>query len=309
MAQAAGDSSKALVLVGLGEVLWDCFGDDKRPGGAPANVAFHAHQLGLEGQVCSRVGTDELGDKLLEYLRGNGLDTRYIQVDEHHPTGTVTVHTESADAPSYTIHEGVAWDYLTFSGEWPDLFTGASAVCFGTLAQRTPQNRDTIERCLAAAGDALRIYDVNLRPPHYADEWIRRSMEAAQVVKLNESEVEVLANDLGLPDGGLDAFSAAVQSGFDVETICVTRAERGCFVRRGMEVIDQPGLEVIVKDAVGAGDAFTAGLASGLLMGCPLSHVAALANNLGGLVASRAGAMPELRAEFEALKAELAPVL
>ena len=65
-------------VVGIGELLWDCFEDSRRPGGAPANVAFHAGQLGLHGVACSRVGDDGLGEELIRYLHDHGLSTEYV---------------------------------------------------------------------------------------------------------------------------------------------------------------------------------------------------------------------------------------
>ena len=126
------------VVVGLGELLWDCFNDSRRPGGAPANVAFQAGQLGCRGVVCSRVGCDPPGDDLVDFLAGQDLATDWIERDAEHPTGTVTVDTTRVDHPEYTIHERVAWDHLEFDAALEDLMAGAAAVCFGTLAQRAP---------------------------------------------------------------------------------------------------------------------------------------------------------------------------
>jgi len=116
------------VVVGLGELLWDCFGDLRRPGGAPANVAFHADQLGARGVIGSRVGRDEPGDALVRYLRERDLDVTCIQRDPHHPTGSVTVETDARGEPHYVIHENVAWDHLTFDDHLARVASQASAV-------------------------------------------------------------------------------------------------------------------------------------------------------------------------------------
>ncbi len=153
------------IIIGLGELLWDCFGEERRPGGAPANVAYHAQLLGAQGVVCSRVGMDAWGVELLAFLRANGLDTAHVQRDEQHLTGRVTVHLDGSHGPSYTIHENAAWDHLAWTPEWETLAGSAAAVCFGTLAQRAPESRATVQRFLDAAPQALRVYDINLRPP------------------------------------------------------------------------------------------------------------------------------------------------
>ena len=189
-------SAARRVVVGVGELLWDCFADSRRPGGAPANVAFHASQLGLAGVVCARVGCDDLGAELLQHLGDHGLDTDFIQRDEHHPTGTVTVHAERVDQPEYVIHEDVAWDHLDCDEQWTGLFKRADAVCYGTLAQRSPAGRRAVMNALDAASGGLKVCDVNLRPPWYSRAIVAQSLRRADVVKLSASELDVVCGFL-----------------------------------------------------------------------------------------------------------------
>jgi len=287
------------MVVGLGELLWDCFDDSRRPGGAPANVAFQAGQLGCRGVVCSRVGEDPLGDELVAFLASHGLDTEWVQRDTAHPTGTVTVDTRRADHPEYTIHENVAWDYFEWTASWEQLMGRAAAVCFGTLAQRSAASRETIHRAVSAAGEAcLVVYDVNLRQQWYDAATIERSLAASRAVKLNDQEVVVLAELLGTGSAEPVAFVQEIQRRYAVEAVCVTRAERGCLLISGDEVVDAPGVAVEMADAVGAGDAFTAAWIVGQLRGWAPARQAAVANRVGALVASRPGAMPPIGAEF-----------
>lgn len=302
---APNQDARRPILVGLGEVLWDCFPDERRPGGAPANVAFHADQLGLCGVVCSRVGTDALGDELCDYLAQQGLGRDHIQRDPDHPTGTVDVHFDNG-SPSYTINENVAWDYLTIDDTWRQTLADCAAVCFGTLAQRNEASRVTIEQCLEVASQAWRIYDVNLRPPFYDAPRIEASLHACRVAKLNREELPILADLLALGAGAPPQQAAAVRARYDVELVCMTRGKDGC-VLFGDETVDLPGQRVSVADTVGAGDAFTAGLAAGLVWGWPLAAVARLANAVGGLVASRPGAMPNVRTQLAELVKTHAP--
>lgn len=290
------------IVIGLGEVLWDCFADSRRPGGAPANVAFQANQLGCRGIVCSRVGCDELGDELVAFLAQQGLQTDWVERDAKHPTGTVTVDTSRPNEPTYVIHEPVAWDFLQLDDSWKSLFAQTSAVCFGTLAQRSPVSRDTIHQALAATGpECLVVYDVNLRQKWYERAWIEQSLARSHVVKLNGDEVGVLADLLECGSAEHVPFARALQERFDVEAVCITRAANGCLLVGREDVVDLPGIRVHVVDAVGAGDAFTAALIYGRLRGWPLSSQAAFANQVGALVASQPGAMPVLREAFAAL--------
>ena len=210
----------------------------------------------------------------------------------------MTVDLSEPDRPRYTIHTDVAWDYLQFTDAWAAACGQAEAICFGTLAQRSETSRETIRRCLEVAERALRVYDVNLRPPFVERAWIEASLSRAQVVKLNEDEMRELTRMLGLPAASPAAFAAELHERFGPRTVCITRAERGCVLWDAGRVADVAGEPVELVDAVGAGDAFTAALIFGLLAGWPLERTARVANAVGGLVASRAGAMPDVRAEL-----------
>lgn len=293
------------LVIGLGEMLWDCLGTTRLPGGAPANVAFHAQQLGLRGAVVTRVGMDDLGEDLLRFLRVQGLDTDWVQRDLQHLTGIASVDTSRDTGPQFVFRPDSAWDFLEFNDHTKRLMEDASAVCFGTLAQRSPISRGTIHACLQAVQpDGLIVYDVNLRSPWYEREWIEASLVFARMVKLNADEVAVLSELLSLSATDLPNFCREVQERFGVETVCITRGARGCYLRRGQESADIPGQPITVADTVGAGDAFTAALIWATLQHWPLRPSAEFANQVGGLVASRPGAMPPLRDEFAALKAQ-----
>ncbi len=297
----------APIVVGLGELLWDVFPDSRRAGGAPANVAFHAQQLGCRGLVASRVGTDRPGEELCGYLRDKGLDTRLVQRDPLHPTGRVTVDVSRPERPRYTIHEEVAWDYLAAESDLLDAARACDALCFGTLAQRSPVSRATIREVLAAtAEECLIVYDVNLRQDYYQRDWIEASLERSSVLKLNHDEVAVLGALLGLSDHDDAAFASNVQKRYGVRLVCITRAERGCLLVGERDRAEARGSPVEVVDAVGAGDAFTAALIAAVLRDWPLEATADFANRVGALVTTRPGAMPDLCHEFQHLRAESA---
>lgn len=294
-------ATRAPLVVGLGELLWDIFPDSRRPGGAPANVAFQAGQLGCRGAVASRIGRDPLGDELFQYLDARSLDLTALQRDPQHPTGTVTVDVSDVQHPSFVIHEDVAWDYLQPDESLLELAGRADAICFGSLAQRSPVSREAIHAALSAARDDCRIvFDVNLRQHWWERDTIVRSLESANVVKLNHEEAVTLAPVLSAPAQPA-AFARSLQRQFGVEMVCITRAEDGCLLVDRSDEVDLTGIPVQVVDAVGAGDAFSAALISALLHDWPLRSAGELANRVGALVASRPGAMPDLRSEFSDL--------
>jgi fructokinase len=304
---AAMTSAAPPRVIGLGELLWDDFPDGRRPGGAPANFAFQANQLGCHGQVVTRVGVDSSGDELLAELSAKGLDLSAVQRDADHPTGRVSVTLDAHGHPQYVIHAGAAWDFLQQDAALEVALRAASAVCFGTLAQRSPASRAAIQAAvrLVPAG-ALRVYDVNLRQNYYAREWIEASLRHADIVKLNDEEVAILSGLLELP-GDEAAFGKQLIADFGPRLVCVTRGARGCLLVSADAVHDIPGRAVKVADTVGAGDAFTAGLVASQLRGWPLPLCGEFANRVGGLVASRPGAMPDLKREFAQLLAQYQP--
>lgn len=295
----------AHVVVGFGELLWDRFPDARRPGGAPANVAWHASQHGARGIVVSRLGRDADGAALRQTLEDRGLDVRHVQEDPSLPTGAVDVDDSDPEAPRYTIHEPVAWDALQWDVPLARLASQADAVCYGTLVQRSETSRHCLGAFLEAARGAYLFYDVNLRQDYYDRAWILSSLAAADAVKLNEAEAGVVGSMVGSEHATPASLYERLRSEFGVDTLCVTRAERGCIVLQGDERIDVPGRPVNVVDAVGAGDAFSAAFLSAHLGGASVDAAARFANAAGALVASRAGAMPHLELEYASLRRRL----
>lgn len=291
-------------VIGLGELLWDCFPDRRLPGGAPANVAFHVQQFGLSAAVATRVGTDALGDELCTFLQAQGLTTDLVQRDPLHPTGTVTVECLPT-GNRFTFLEESAWDFLEATPAWLSAMAAARAICFGTLAQRHAVSRETIMRCVQSAPDeCLVVYDVNLRPPFYTREWIDQSLRLASLAKLNDAEAVILASLLQGPEGNDLVFARWLREHYGLEAVCVTRGERGaaCVWAEGQHEV--PGISVHVADTVGAGDAFSAALIWARLSNWPWDRALQLANAVGALVAGRPGAMPLLRDDYQTLKEE-----
>ena len=187
-------------ILALGELLWDLLPSGAQPGGAPANFAYHAQALGAQSGVVTRVGADPLGRSLQQHLAGMGLPLELVQVDETAPTGTVTVTLTGDGIPNFTIHEQVAWDRLQPTAAARQAASAADAICFGSLAQRAQPSRDTIcELLRLTPPDALRIFDINLRQEFYSQAVIGQSLELANVLKLNETELPVPATMFELP--------------------------------------------------------------------------------------------------------------
>ncbi len=285
-------------------------------GGAPANFSAMAGRLGNHAVLLSRIGRDDLGRRAIEQLDPLPVDASFVETDAVHETGRVTVRFEGGQ-PHYIIHQPAAWDFLELSDEWVRLAERADALCFGSLAQRSLESRQTIQTLAAqTSSKCVRVFDVNLRAPFYSGEVIQESLELATVMKMNDGEVPQVLALLGLPCGdppgsaetGLDALRLGAErllSEFPtLQMVAVTRGGEGSLLVTRDEWNEHPGLPVKVADTIGAGDAFTAALTHYLLRGADLPTLNEAGNRWGGWVASQSGAMPPLpdhvRAEIEA---------
>lgn len=287
-------TTKPFRCIGLGEVLWDLLPAGKQLGGAPANFAYHAHALGAEALVVSRVGNDPLGREILDRLRRLGLRTDGITTDPSAPTGTVSVALDAHGTPTFTIHENVAWDFLAANTEFLDEASQADAVCFGTLGQRNPVARRAIRAVLKATPPtALRIFDINLRQHFWSRELIVESLELADVFKLNNEELPVVAQLLGLT-GDESGLMKQLAGRFALNAVALTKGAKGSSLLVGSELVVRPGSKLNIVDTVGAGDSYTAALALGLLAGHEAEQIIQFAHRVADYVCTQAGATPPL---------------
>lgn len=287
-------------VVSLGEVLWDLLPLGPQLGGAPANFACHIRALGANASLVSRVGQDRLGDEALRLLRARGLDLACVTRDQQLPTGTVMVDVGADGQPRFEIVERVAWDAINATDDAVNRVRNADAICFGSLAQRSPEAGRAIRQLVAAGSpDALRIFDINLRAPFYTREVIRQSLELANVLKLNETELPILATQFNL-QGSAEQQLETLALQFNLDVIALTLGAAGSRLLRNGEWSAEPGRVIEVKDAVGAGDAYTAALVMGLLSGWPTAELLAFATDIAAFVCTQAGATPELPAHLRA---------
>jgi fructokinase len=285
-------------IVGLGEVLWDVFPEAAHFGGAPANFACHAAGLGGDAWVVSAVGRDQLGDDALASLSNKHVHTLLLQRNDH-PTGTVTVTLDAAKQASYVFAADPAWDHIAWNESLALLARKCKAVCFGTLAQRAPVSRRTVREFLEnTSPECLRIFDVNLRQNFFSREIVESSLGFANVFKLNNEEVPVVAELLGLPTDE-KAFVLSVAQRFDLRTVALTRGSAGSLIWHKGVYDEKKAPKVAVVDTVGAGDSFTAALAIGLLRGEDLSRLHQRAVDVAAFVCTKGGATRELLPDFK----------
>jgi fructokinase len=299
-------------FAGIGEVLFDVFEDGTETlGGAPLNFAVHIHQLAKhlgagQGLVVSSAGSDTRGDKIIKSLEERKMSSQYIGRDDRYPTGRVSVFMKNGE-PGYQIEADAAWDYIPDGPELKELAGRCSAICFGSLAQRSSVSRNTIRNFLTnAPARAILLYDVNLRQnaitgeAGYSRETIGYSCRAATIIKANQSELNTIFDVLGITcssDNSIEGVRKRMEillGKFPAEAIIVTRGEQGTVVlnRDGEFVVTGVRQTKQTPHPVGAGDACSAGILFGLTLKWDLHTTMELANRLGADVAAHPSATP-----------------
>jgi fructokinase len=291
-------------VIGVGEVLWDLLLTGPQLGGAPANFAYHAHALGAQAQVITRVGKDDYGREIIRRFHEMDLPEPTVQVDETAPTGTAKVSLSGDGLAHFTIQENVAWDYIAVTAETLATASEAHAICFGSLAQRCEPSRNTIQHLVAATPtDALRVFDINLRQRFYSHDLIEESLQLANVLKLNDDELPTLAAMFHLTGSTEDQIGQLAQT-FRLRLVALTRGPNGSLLFQKDNDNDEvrwsdcPSRPVKVVDTVGAGDSFTAAMVLGLLRKMDLDEINAIANEVARYVCSQPGATPTMPTEF-----------
>ena len=284
-------------IVGLGEVLWDVLPEGKQLGGAPANFAYHVSQFGHDALAISAVGNDALGDETLEALNARHLQHLMPRVD--YPTGTVQVTLDDDGIPTYVIREGVAWDNIPFTAELEDVAQNTRAVCFGSLAQRSPVSRATIQAFLnAMPKDSLKIFDINLRQNFYNKEIIREALTACNILKINDEELVLIGRLFEHPGLDIENKCWLLLGKYTLDMLVLTCGVNGSYVFTPGSVSFQETPTVEVADTVGAGDSFTGTFVSGLLAGKSIEETHRLAVDVSAYVCTCKGAMPKLPQEL-----------
>lgn len=282
------------IVVGMGEALWDVLPEGKKIGGAPANFAYHVSQFGLNSRVVSAVGDDKLGMEILDNFREKKLNTMVEIVP--YPTGTVQVELDNEGVPCYDIKEGVAWDNIPYTPALEDLAKHTTAVCFGSLAQRSVVSRETINRFLDTmpAENTLKIFDINLRQGFYTKEILCNSFRKCNVLKINDEELVTVSRMFGYPGIDLQDKCWILLAKYNLKMLILTCGVNGSYVFTPGEVsfVETPKVEV--ADTVGAGDSFTAAFVASILSDLSIGEAHKLAVETSAYVCTQNGAMPIL---------------
>lgn len=286
--------AKQKVVALFGEVLVDVFPDRKVMGGAPFNVACHLQAFGLHPVLITRTGNDEMRERLLATMARLGMDDCGVQNDATHPSGQVTVQMQGKQH-RFEILPDQAYDYIHAGmAHMIALAVRPQLIYFGTLAQRSATSRRALTALLRSS-KAPRLLDINLRTPWYDARTIERSLHRADIVKMNDDELSVIASALRLADRSAEEQAAALVRKFDLECLQVTCGDQGAWQlhKDGKKINAETGSRVQVVDTVGAGDGFAAVLILGILHNWPARTMLSRANDFAAALCGIRGATPD----------------
>ena len=284
--------SRSANVICFGEALWDVLPSMRSVGGAPINVAYHLKKLGVRAWPMSGVGNDTLGAELKSQIEQWGLPSDLICSVADRQTGRSLV-TILEGEPNFEVMKDVAWDYIDVPENWPVECQPAEALVFGSLAQRSARNRAVLDAMFVAMPNALKVLDVNLRDAFEDYEQIWALARSADLVKLNDEEMQALMQTTATRANAEDCVRG-FQREAGCETVCMTMGAQGAGLLRCDEWHWVDAVPVKVRDTVGAGDSFLAGLIYGLLI-TQEDATATLRRSatLASFVASSDGATPD----------------
>jgi len=295
----------------FGEILWDIIDNKPYIGGAPFNLSAHLAKMGLESTLISSVGKDVLGRKALKEAEKRGINSSLISIHPNLPTGIVEVNLDERGHPTYMIKEDVAWDNIIIDQDLTDGLTKTKweIFCFGTLAQRTKENRELLGRIMSWAHPRHVFYDVNLRQNYYRKEWIEKSLCQSSIVKLNDREALIVSELLFGETLKQENFVNRISQDYDLSIVCITHGKNGSSIYYNGKLEKIPGINGPVADTVGGGDSYSAGFLFSYLCGTSIYEAAEFAEIVGNFVVSQSGAVPKypkwLEKEIENLKCKV----
>lgn len=276
-------------IASFGEVLWDKFPDYKKPGGSPANVAYHLHSFGNDSYLISKVGDDPDGNELLQFLKDKNLPIDFVGFDKNVPTGLVTVSIDHNQEPSYTIHQPSAWDYITFTDQLSELTKTLDAICFASLSQRNSTSLECLNLLLnSVPTECLKVFDLNLRPPFIHKEEILKKIALSDIIKMNEGEYATIGSWLNSSEPA-DVILAENSD----KIILLTMGEKGSALFSSRGHYQHKAYPISSEgDFVGVGDAFLASFIHQILKKSDHAEILEVCNRYAAAVASHKGGMP-----------------
>lgn len=288
-------NNKNLKFVSYGEILFDVFKNTKKIGGAPLNLASRISSFGFTVSMISAVGNDEDGQILLNYLHKNGINTNGV-ITNNYPTGLVNVKLDEHKSATYIIKHPSAWDKMEYNDTLNNIVKTSDVFLFGSLACRDEVSRNTLYHLLKNK-QPYKVFDVNLRAPHYQMETLETLMNHADFIKFNDEELLEISTELGSKFTTIEDNIEFISKHTNTHSLCVTKGKDGAVLLWNGKLYNNSGFPITVADTVGAGDSFLASLISQLLSNGKPQHAIDFACAIGSIVASNEGANPIIKEE------------
>lgn len=249
--------------------------------------------LGCDVAMISCVGNDADGIAIIDHVKSLGLDTASIVKSEEFPTGLVQVSLNDTGSASYQINYPSAWDKIVLNATTRKLVANADVLIYGSLVCRDSVSRLALEELLK--NDIYKVFDVNLRKPHYSYDIIEKLMQSANFIKFNDEELFEIAAVMKSPFTSLEGNMQFMAEKTNSKAICVTKGKDGASLLWDGKLYHNNGYPIKVADTVGAGDSFLATLITLLLSNNSNPQKAIdFACAVGALVAESVGANPEI---------------
>lgn len=280
----------------FGEILWDGLLTGKTLGGAPLNLALRLQSFGNDVKIISRIGNDELGDEILKELKFRNFDYSQVQIDEKEASGYVDVFLDEKGSASYNIRKPVAWDFIELNKQNLELVNKADAFIFGSLACRNEISKRTLFELLSVA--QYKIFDINLRSPHYDFKTIHEMMEESDIIKMNDEELYIISDFFNSPYQSLEKNIVFISEKVKCNKICITKGKHGAVFYENEVFYYNSGFRINVKDTIGAGDSFLATFIHFYLKGTEITKSLEYACAMGALVSSNEGANPVINEQY-----------
>lgn len=282
-------------VICFGEILWDVFPGGEKIDGAPLNVALRLKSLGIATTIVSKIGKDQLGKRLIDFIHQQGIGTEYIQQDAQFETGKVNVTLDQNGAASYEIAYPAAWDKIDLVPTLEEEVAQADLFLFGSLVTRDVVSKKSLLSLLKKA--SFKVFDVNLRAPHYSQTLIEDLMQKADLIKFNDEELAEISKAMGSQEKSLEKQLRFISVKTNTPKVCVTKGGDGALLLLNDQLYDQKGFPIKVVDTVGAGDSFLATLLEGILTNKAPEIALENAFAMGAMVASSTGANPKITPE------------
>lgn len=262
----------------------------KVAGGAPFNIVNRANALGTKSIVISSVGNDMLGDELVDLVQQKGNSTDLIQRHPCLATSTVEIHLGDDGEPFYNIVAPVAWDDIPCNQSICEHVSNSKAFVYSSLGLRDERARKSLFDLIHVA--ALKVCDINLRDGHFEKETIFKMLEHADILRMNEHELNMISNWLELKSETEEDRLAEIGAKYNYSLVIATLGPKGALVYSAGQFIRQQVFKVKVADTVGSGDAFLAAFLVKYLKNKTLAECLRFACAVGALNASKPGGTP-----------------